>query len=109
MGERIYFGLGPQERRAESTVLPVIGQAGFCFKENLQDGTFGFWRKVLKLGADVLAAENFVEPLIKMLPHHAGQSIELFGIDEIAARITRQVFIPKRIALSLFMFTPGSR
>jgi hypothetical protein len=72
---------------AGRALLPLTGQAGFGFAEDLDEAGFFFGAEVVGEMVGVMAGEGIVKEACDFLVQEIGQGVEGWGIDEVAAAV----------------------
>lgn len=71
----------------ERAILPVAGQTGFGFAEDLDEAGFFFGAEVVGELEGVMADEGVVQEARDFLMQERWQGVEGWGIDEVAAAV----------------------
>ena len=72
---------------AGRALLPLTGQAGFGFAEDLDEAGFFFGAEVVGELVGVMADEGVVQEARDFLVQEMWQGVEGWGIDEVAAAV----------------------
>ena len=79
-------------------LTPLGRQAWFGIEQDFEQGFAVLRVEACKIGASILQSEHLVKPVVDVLASGRGQGVPVFGVDEIAARITKDARMQVEVA-----------